>query len=243
MKFYQFARSFFRKRVQIRRNFATKCTIRGTRGAKLPVDATFSGRSMVEMLGVLAIIGVLSVGAIAGYSKAMMKYKLNKQTEQIGSILDYVTINLDKFTHDSSISFGILLQKLGAIPVEMIKNPNSSTYYDIFGNAVWPFLNDDTYNIYYGLQISLDKDAHEICMNLYQMAQLRSAGLWQVMFTKDKEDGSTQYGNRTYGDTYCGDNLKCIKDLTLSEIDDLCSTCDSSKSYCNFSILWGRISS
>ena len=27
-----------------------------------------SGRSMVEMLGTLAIIGVLSVGAIAGYS-------------------------------------------------------------------------------------------------------------------------------------------------------------------------------
>ena len=48
------------------------------------------GRSMVEMLGVLAIIGVLSVGAIAGYSKAMMKYKLNKQTEQIGFIVDYI---------------------------------------------------------------------------------------------------------------------------------------------------------
>ena len=32
--------------------------------AKLQKDATFSGRSMVEMLGVLAIIGVLSVGAI-----------------------------------------------------------------------------------------------------------------------------------------------------------------------------------
>ena len=32
-----------------------------------------NGRSMIEMLGVLAIIGVLSVGGIAGYSKAMMK--------------------------------------------------------------------------------------------------------------------------------------------------------------------------
>lgn len=37
-----------------------------------------SGRSMIEMLGVLAIIGVLSVGGIAGYSKAMYKYKLTK---------------------------------------------------------------------------------------------------------------------------------------------------------------------
>ena len=31
-----------------------------------------SGRSMVEMLGVLAIIGVLSVGGIAGYSKVVL---------------------------------------------------------------------------------------------------------------------------------------------------------------------------
>ncbi len=36
-------------------------------------DGFCTGRSMVEMLGVLAIIGVLSVGAIAGYSKAMIK--------------------------------------------------------------------------------------------------------------------------------------------------------------------------
>ena len=42
-----------------------------------------SGRSMIEMLGVLAIIGVLSVGGIAGYSKAMMKYRINKAIEQI----------------------------------------------------------------------------------------------------------------------------------------------------------------
>ncbi len=42
-----------------------------------------SGRSMIEMLGVLAIIGVLSVGGIAGYSKAMMKYRINKTIEQV----------------------------------------------------------------------------------------------------------------------------------------------------------------
>ena len=34
-----------------------------------------TGRSMVEMLDVLAIIGVLSVGGIAGYRIAMEKWK------------------------------------------------------------------------------------------------------------------------------------------------------------------------
>ncbi len=36
-----------------------------------------SGRSMVEMLGTLAIIGVLSIGGIAGYSYGMDKYRAN----------------------------------------------------------------------------------------------------------------------------------------------------------------------
>lgn len=50
-------------------------------------DVLQSGRSMIEMLGVLAIIGVLSVGGIAGYSKAMTKFKINKTIEQISHIV------------------------------------------------------------------------------------------------------------------------------------------------------------
>lgn len=37
-----------------------------------------SGRSMVEILGVLAIIAVLTVGGLIGYSRAMAKNKLNQ---------------------------------------------------------------------------------------------------------------------------------------------------------------------
>ena len=41
------------------------------------------GRSMVEMLGVLAIIGVLSVGGIAGYTTAMNKYRANEVAQAV----------------------------------------------------------------------------------------------------------------------------------------------------------------
>ena len=34
-----------------------------------------SGRSMIEMLGVLAIVGVLSIGGLAGYQMAMNRYR------------------------------------------------------------------------------------------------------------------------------------------------------------------------
>ena len=39
---------------------------------------TQKGRSMVEMLGVLAIIGVLSIGGIAGYTTSMNRYRANQ---------------------------------------------------------------------------------------------------------------------------------------------------------------------
>jgi len=42
------------------------------------------GRSMIEMLGVLAIIGVLSIGGLAGYTMAMNRHRANQ-------ILDYVS--------------------------------------------------------------------------------------------------------------------------------------------------------
>ena len=42
-----------------------------------------SGRSMIEMLGVLAIVGVLSAGGVAGYSMAMQTYKTNQLIEKI----------------------------------------------------------------------------------------------------------------------------------------------------------------
>ena len=66
--------SFFIKMVQMRRCFQATCTKPVHEEKNIQKMCRFnkeSGRSMVEMLGVLAIIGVLSVGAIAGYSKAM----------------------------------------------------------------------------------------------------------------------------------------------------------------------------
>ena len=42
-----------------------------------------SGRSMIEMLGVLAIVGVLSVGGLTVYAQAMHKYKVYKVTSQV----------------------------------------------------------------------------------------------------------------------------------------------------------------
>ena len=50
------------------------------------------GRSMVEMLGTLAIIGVLSVGGIAGYNYAMDKHKANETINDVNlRMIDIMT--------------------------------------------------------------------------------------------------------------------------------------------------------
>ena len=53
----------------------------------LPQGAREYGRSMIEMLGVLAIIAVLTVGGIAGYSKAMAMWRSNIQRNMISEFI------------------------------------------------------------------------------------------------------------------------------------------------------------
>lgn len=53
-------------------------------------NQTQKGRSMVEMLGVLAIIGVLSVGGIQGFSKAMDTHKVNQTIDNVSAIITNV---------------------------------------------------------------------------------------------------------------------------------------------------------
>ena len=101
-----------------------------------------SGRSMIEMLGVLAIIGVLSVGGIAGYSKAMMKYRVNKSIEQISLISQNVRSffasqrnysGLDSPNHWSENGLS-LIKKAKLVPDEMIDEDNSIVDTDL-GNT------------------------------------------------------------------------------------------------------------
>ena len=48
-----------------------------------PASATSRGRSMIEMLGVLAVIGVLSLGSLAGYTMAMNYHRANETIHDV----------------------------------------------------------------------------------------------------------------------------------------------------------------
>ena len=94
-----------------------------------------SGRSMVEMLGVLAIIGVLSVGGIAGYRYAMAENSAN-------NFLD----NLSKFTvlvrstqETSSSPYG---EKKLKINNEEISYDAFGCYFGCYGGFLYNYSSD-----------------------------------------------------------------------------------------------------
>ena len=65
-----------------------------------------SGRSMVEMLGTLAIIGVLSAGAIGGYSYAMNKHRTNELIYEATKRAQWVGTQLELGSEPSLGTFG-----------------------------------------------------------------------------------------------------------------------------------------
>ena len=94
------------------------------------------GRSMIEMLGVLAIIGILSIGGLAGYAKAMAKYRVNQEIYQMtlmastirslwGSQRNYKDIGLEAGTPDFNNTF----YRAGVIPKDRCHLYNNKCSY------------------------------------------------------------------------------------------------------------------
>ena len=198
---------------------------------------TCRGRSMVEMLGVLAIIGVLSVGAIAGYSKAMMKYKLNKQAEQISWLLNAMYRYKDLLENDKPFaSFIPILKKLGEIPQEMIKD-NSDDIYDAFGIKYHIYANNCSStcdNISLKIIMNNDYKNFDICNNILETSKTFAAQLDHINIWQTKND-NTNAAFYIMGNTRCSKNNQCLKNLIKNDIYDICQLCADKKG-CSFDI-------
>ena len=241
-------RAFFRRMLQMRRNFLTPCTLIRTQGKKLPADMALCGRSMVEMLGVLAIIGVLSIGAIAGYQKAMTKYKLNKQTQQLDTIMSIMTQYKQEWkVFNGSATFVALVPyyaKMKLIPEDMLK-ANSNTIYDVFKNGMYLRTNgcNDKTKVCGGtiLTYTLNQNMQfDVCQNIFQTtrayaSELSSINVYTVSDTDQGQE--TNYGHSYYGDNNCTSGRKCLRDITLDEMHQACQSCLETKT-CILNIQW-----
>ena len=93
-----------------------------------------TGRSMVEMLGVLAIIGVLSVGGIAGYSKAMTKFKITKTFDQVSMMVANIRTLYSGQRNYSGLETSNALA-MGVVPAEM-EGATTQTLVNAFQGSV-----------------------------------------------------------------------------------------------------------
>ena len=202
------------------------------------------GRSMVEMLGVLAIVGVLSVGAIAGYSKAMMKYKMNKFSLSINELLNTCIQYSGKLNSASNSTngygaqyFAKILYKMHALP-DGIKYVNDQFLEDMFGNSIWPYSYPDLYGLGYNFGYSGNNElSSEICRQLIITAKENSSQLSYI--SADIAPSGENYIpiGQYSGDAYCSKNIKCIKNMTISDIDTMCHTCQQNNG-CLFYFVW-----
>ncbi|MCM1323507.1 MAG: type II secretion system GspH family protein [Acetobacter sp.] len=201
-----------------------------------------NGRSMIEMLGVLAIVGILSVGGITGYSKAMYKYKIIKLTDNfnlfINNILPYKEglIKDKKQNGDNTLVLNNFLKNAKLIPESW--NVKGDGIYDDFGSLVKVFIRDTSDHLVFDYYLKVNnKDAQIDTLNcqqiftnvvLQQKDVIKHVRIWG---TQESEEGETNSGSKHqyFGTQYCNQNRACLSDITISEIVDFCNDCFDEK--------------
>lgn len=190
---------------------------------------------MIEMLGVLAIIGVLSVGGIAGYSKAMLNYKLNKSVEAhrdvIFGLIQYSN-RLQPSEGENLINEEITV--LGLKPdnwrkdgVYLVDDMNNTIFIGIYG---------DDKHIGYEIRMPARAIFHNadgkvvqsypynFCVTaIKQLIIPLSEMIDEFSFYRTKSGWDSFYGSK-----FCGKDRKCISQINVSQMFAECQTCGKS---------------
>ena len=213
--------------------------------------ANYFGRSMIEMLGVLAIIGVLSVGGIAGYSKAMEKWKVTKAIDEYSHLTFGLLEHLDDIKRNSTggeqmDNITELAQSLNLIPNSWTRL-NNSQFEDAYGNTVQLYVRDDKQLLIFdifigGIKTSIDGNLNspdfssKLCMDIFQNlvvplhSEVEFSGVWR----------SVQGIKSFVGDKYCTKEMKnagskCLAEASLADFQEACSSCGKSNEICDVS--------
>ena len=216
----------------------------------IPQGAREYGRSMIEMLGVLAIIGVLSVGGIAGYSKAMEKWKADRLVSEYSNLILGLLANVGEFQnmsktadYDTQIGLAQYVQAASLVP-QTWKYIRDSRMYDSEGNPILMFSrrNRLVIDIYIGTELNGSNSISgkskgfsvTLCREIMQNLTKPLSGSLQFsrFYQWSKMEDSSVY----WGNAGCSDGRKCLRDLTVSEINDICKSCDKDSEACGINL-------
>ena len=204
---------------------------KSTRARKFLADGVQCGRSMIEMLGVLAIVAVLSVGGIAGYSKAMEKWRINKLMEEYSYMIQGILGHLTEFQklprNTGLVDVGLAMN---FIPSNW-KKINPLLAYDTFGNVVKPYARDKRVVIDFYLGGLSDGQKSKgfsprICAAIMKdlVKPLHSSLTYAWIFR-----GGFVVTDYFRGDTRCTSNATCLRDITPDDINRVCNLCDGER--------------
>ena len=211
--------------------------------------ANYFGRSMIEMLGVLAIIGVLSVGGIAGYSKAMEKFKINKTVEGYSMLVYGLLEHLEDLRKATAAETNIdteTLLAINAIPKSWVNKANNLglNIVDDYNNQarVWLHSGYIIIDIYLSAPadngkggLVTENTSVSLCRELFTnlFLPLHAAAAETSVYVAGK------HGYSFFGDKYCaGAAERCMSNATPVQINEACNTCGKTGDLCNFNILF-----
>ena len=214
------------------------------------------GRSMIEMLGVLAIIAVLSVGGIAGYSKAIEKFKVNKLLNDYNMFIVGLIEHHDSIIKSISGKRGEILLNNIALAMDIVPNSwkTQGRYLnDGQGNLIYPYVTNEVrfegdfsrividFNIG---SLSAGENSSEIsanfsdrlCVEIYNNLVIPLSPFLQRGYVYKSYIGDFNTDEMYYGDKYCNAKRKCLRGMTLRDIHNVCNSCDKTNQRCNITI-------
>ena len=201
------------------------------------------GRSMIEMLGVLAIIAVLSVGGIAGYSKAMEKWKVNKAIGEYSYLIQGMLEHLDELRISETATQLPLIDIVKALELvpETYKKYGYSLISDPYNNYLHIFSSSKKVHISIKMgettqntdgSYSSPEFSTDFCMALFDnIAKPLHYALYEAHVYRTNASSL-----KFYGDRYCTDSVKCLRDTTLKDIYDTCKSCDKKNAACDVTL-------
>jgi len=193
------------------------------------------GRSMIEMLAVLGIIGVLSAGGVAGYGKAINKYRIHTAVSYItDAIIEYQLFlkrnptsyptDTDKMAQ-TALDYGLLST------CKIANSELAGSSYQVCRislGEVYPrfFITTDSTEIYqtYMLYVSFTSNKTQACIDF--LNQRWDQIVPQKFWRRGKLWLTSNHGDRmVYSST--------VNHLNLTDIGSLCSElCETEALYC-----------
>lgn len=195
------------------------------------------GRSMIEMLGVLAIVGILSVGGISAFQQAMTKHKVNKL------IGEYVVFLQDPFLKyrdewrrlqrdngDNRVYLASSLKSLGLPEGWDIAKDNPNHITDSMGNHLSPFTGWTGFaHPGFGFYLGESKNDTTLMICRQFMSNIIIPFQEEVYHLSiSQPDEAT--GGLWRGSHHCSkNNDKCLANMSLSDITEFCASCVEGK--------------